>query len=93
MWWQNIGDCDIRAIKTPQEALDGLCFAQERLLRRLERAGVQGEFGPKLNPEQGGRLLACASGRTKKRRLQTRNRPQSRLVMTNWLSHGSNERI
>ena len=38
--------------KTPQEALDALCEAQEKVLARLERAGVQGEIGPKLNEEQ-----------------------------------------
>ena len=37
--------------KTPQEALDGLCADQEAVLARLERAGVQGEFGPLLNDE------------------------------------------
>ena len=35
--------------KSPQEALDSLCEAQEKVLERLERAGVQGELGPKLN--------------------------------------------
>jgi ABC-type sugar transport system, periplasmic component len=48
LWWQNIGDA-MSGAKTPQEALDGLCDAQERVLERLERAGVQGEFGPKMN--------------------------------------------
>ena len=37
--------------KTPQEALDALCADQERVLQRLERAGVQGDIGPKLNEE------------------------------------------
>ncbi|PID49495.1 MAG: ABC transporter substrate-binding protein [Proteobacteria bacterium] len=48
LWWQNIGDASSGA-KTPQEALDALCKAQEKVLQRLERAGVQGELGPKLN--------------------------------------------
>ncbi|MUZ62776.1 ABC transporter substrate-binding protein [Agrobacterium vitis] len=48
LWWQNIGDAAAGA-KTPQEAMDALCKAQEGILSRLERAKVQGEFGPKLN--------------------------------------------
>ena len=35
--------------KTPQGALDALCEEQEKVLERLERAGVQGDIGPKMN--------------------------------------------
>ena len=48
LWWQNIGDASSGA-KSAQEALDALCEQQERVLERLERAGVQGDLGPKLN--------------------------------------------
>lgn len=48
LWWQDIGDA-ISGDKTPQEAMDSLANQQDRILRRLERAGVQGECGPKLN--------------------------------------------
>lgn len=48
LWWQDIGDA-ISGDKTPQEAMDSLAGQQDRILRRLERAGVQGECGPKLN--------------------------------------------
>ena len=48
LWWQNIGDASSGA-KTAQEALNSLCEAQEKVLKRLERAGVQGDIGPKLN--------------------------------------------
>ncbi len=51
LWWQNIGDA-MSGAKTPQEALDALCADQEKVLSRLERAGVQGDLGPKLNDEQ-----------------------------------------
>lgn len=51
LWWQNIGDASSGA-KTAQEALDALCEQQEEVLERLERAGVQGELGPKLNEPQ-----------------------------------------
>lgn len=48
LWWQNIGDA-LSGAKTPQEALDALCAEQEKVLERLERAGVQGDLGPKMN--------------------------------------------
>ncbi|MFK7863077.1 MAG: ABC transporter substrate-binding protein [Pseudohongiellaceae bacterium] len=51
LWWQNIGDAASGA-KTPQEAMTSLAVAQERLMQRLERAGVLGECGPKLNDKQ-----------------------------------------
>jgi glycerol transport system substrate-binding protein len=51
LWWQNIGDA-MSGAKTPQEALDALCAEQEAVLERLERAGVQGDIGPKLNEPQ-----------------------------------------
>ncbi len=48
LWWQNIGDA-MSGAKTPQEALDALCEEQEKVLERIERAGVQGDIGPKMN--------------------------------------------
>ncbi|MBC8130738.1 MAG: carbohydrate ABC transporter substrate-binding protein, partial [Rhizobiaceae bacterium] len=51
LWWQAIGDA-AAGDKTPQEAMDSLCAEQEKVLERLERAGIQGEKGPKLNDEQ-----------------------------------------
>lgn len=64
LWWQNIGDA-ASGEKTSQQALDALCFAQERLLRRLERTGVQGEFGPKLNEQKGAEYWLNQSGAPK----------------------------
>ena len=51
LWWQNIGDA-MSGAKTPQEALDSLCEAMEQVMSRLERAGVQGDIGPKLNEQR-----------------------------------------
>ncbi|WP_028021750.1 ABC transporter substrate-binding protein [Enterovibrio calviensis] len=48
LWWQFIAEA-ANGEKTPQEALNGLAAAQDKVLRRLERANVQGECGPKLN--------------------------------------------
>ena len=50
LWWQHIGDA-MSGAKTPQEALDALCAEQESVMARLERSGVQGDIGPKLNEE------------------------------------------
>jgi glycerol transport system substrate-binding protein len=51
LWWQNIGDASSGA-KTPQQAMDALAEAQDSVLERLEKSGVQGECGPKLNPKK-----------------------------------------
>ena len=51
LWWQNIGDA-LSGGKSSKEALDSLCEEQERVLQRLERAGIMGDIGPKLNEER-----------------------------------------
>ena len=48
LWWQNIGDA-MSGEKTPQEALDSLCADQEKVMERIEKSGVQGDIGPKMN--------------------------------------------
>lgn len=47
LWWENIGDASSGA-KTPQEAMDSLAKAQDKVLRRLEKSGAQKECAPKL---------------------------------------------
>jgi glycerol transport system substrate-binding protein len=61
LWWQNIGDA-MSGDKTPQEALDALCAEQEKVLERIERAGVQGDIGPKMNEEQDPQVWLDAPG-------------------------------
>ncbi|MBE1275521.1 ABC transporter substrate-binding protein [Enterovibrio baiacu] len=51
LWWQFIAEA-ANGENTPQEALNGLAKAQDRVLQRLERANVQGECGPKLNDKR-----------------------------------------
>ncbi|WP_374378564.1 ABC transporter substrate-binding protein [Dongia sp.] len=51
LWWQNIGDASSGA-KTAQAAMDSLAAAQDKVLERLEKSGVQKECGPKLNPKK-----------------------------------------
>jgi glycerol transport system substrate-binding protein len=50
LWWQNIGEA-VSGEVTPETAMDNLAREMDQVMARLERAGVQGECGPKLNPE------------------------------------------
>lgn len=51
LWWQNIAEA-ASGEKTPQQALNSLAAAQDKVMKRLERANVQGECGPKLNKKR-----------------------------------------
>ena len=51
LWWQNVADA-VTGDKTPQEAMDSLATQQDKVMKRIERAGIQGDCGPKLNKEQ-----------------------------------------
>jgi len=51
LWWQNIGDAS-SGTKTPQAAMDSLAAAQDSVMERLEKSGVQGACGPKLNKKE-----------------------------------------
>jgi len=50
LWWQNIGDASSGA-KSVQDAMDSLCAAQEKVMERIEKSGVQGDIGPKMAEE------------------------------------------
>src|SRR5271169_6083242 len=51
VWWQNVSKA-ISGEATAQQAMDGLAKAQDDILGRLEKSGVQGKLGPKLNEEK-----------------------------------------
>lgn len=51
LWWKHIAEV-ASGETSAQEALDNLAADQDKVLRRLERAKVQGECGPKLNKPQ-----------------------------------------
>ncbi|MDH3599172.1 MAG: ABC transporter substrate-binding protein, partial [Candidatus Tectomicrobia bacterium] len=51
LWWQNIGEA-VSGEVTVDKAMDNLAREQDRVMARLERSGVQGDCGPKLNEEQ-----------------------------------------
>jgi glycerol transport system substrate-binding protein len=76
LWWQNIGDASSGA-KTAQAAMDSLCQAQEQVLARLERAGVQGDIGPKLNPEVDPKEWLSKPGAPKAKIENEKEKPQT----------------
>ena len=48
LWWKHIAEV-ASGESSAQQALNNLAADQDKVLRRLERAQVQGECGPKLN--------------------------------------------
>ncbi len=50
LWWQNIGEA-VAGEVTPETAMDNLAREMDRVMARIQRAGIQGECGPRLNPE------------------------------------------
>jgi glycerol transport system substrate-binding protein len=51
LWWQNIGDAASR-LRSAQDVMDSLCDQQDAIMARIERSGVQGDVGPRLNEMQ-----------------------------------------
>ena len=76
LWWQNIGDASSGA-KSPQEAMDALCAAQEKVLSRLERAGIQGDIGPKMNEEKGAEYWLAQPGAPKPKLANEKPKPET----------------
>jgi glycerol transport system substrate-binding protein len=50
LWWQNVATA-VTGERTPQAAMDNLAEQMDRILGRLERAGMK-NCAPKLNPPQ-----------------------------------------
>lgn len=48
LWWQNIGEAVAGSV-TPETAMDNLAEEMDKVMARIERSGVQGACGPKLN--------------------------------------------
>ncbi len=48
LWWQNIGEA-VSGEVTVSRAMDNLAEEQDKIMARIERAGIQGDKGPKLN--------------------------------------------
>ena len=76
LWWQNIGDASSGA-KTPQEAMDSLCAEQEKVMERIERSGVQGDLGPKMNEPQDPEYWFAQPGAPKPKLENEREEPKT----------------
>jgi glycerol transport system substrate-binding protein len=50
LWWQNVATA-VSGERTPQAAMDSLADQMERIMARLERAGMK-NCAPKLNPKR-----------------------------------------
>ena len=82
LWWQNIGDASSGS-KTPQAAMDALAAGQDDVLGRLERANVQGECGPKLNPKTSAEdwyKKAAADGNVAPQRKLANEKPKGETI-------------
>lgn len=51
LWWQYIGEAAAGEVDA-QTAMDNLAAAQDQVMARLERSGIQGDLGPVLNEER-----------------------------------------
>jgi len=74
LWWQNIGDASSGA-KTAQEALNSLCKDQEKVLKRIQRAGIQGDIGPKLNKKRDAKYWLNQAGAPKPKLANEKPKP------------------
>ena len=88
LWWQYVAEA-ASGEKTPQEALDGLASAQDKVLKRLERAGVQGECGPKLNAKRDANYWLSQPGSPKAK--LSNEKPQGKTIDYNTLLKSWNQ--
>lgn len=51
LWWQNIGEA-VSGEVTIDRAMDNLAREQDKVMARIQRSGVQGDKGPKLNEKK-----------------------------------------
>jgi len=78
LWWQNIGET-LSGEVTPQEAMTNLATAMDKVLARLERAGVQKDMcGPKLNPKKSAEYWLSQPGAPKAK--LANEKPQGQTV-------------
>ncbi len=77
LWWQNIGEA-VSGEVTVDTAMDNLAREQDRIMARLERSGVQGDCGPKLNPKKAESYWLSQSGSPKAK--LDNEKPQGKTV-------------
>ena len=76
LWWQNIGDA-MSGAKSAQDALDSLCSDMEKVMERLERAGIQGDLGPVMNEEKDAEEWLSMEGSPKPKIENEREEPKT----------------
>ena len=76
LWWQNIGDA-MSGAKSAQDALDSLCSDMEKVMERLERAGIQGDLGPVMNEEKDAQEWLDTAGSPKPKIENEREEPKT----------------
>ncbi|WP_353474885.1 ABC transporter substrate-binding protein [Salipiger sp. H15] len=76
LWWQNIGDA-MSGAKSVQDALDSLCSDMEKVMERIERAGIQGDLGPVMNEEKDPQEWLDAEGAPKPKIENEREEPKT----------------
>ena len=76
LWWQNIGDASSGS-KTPQEAMTALAEAQDKVLSRIERAGVQENCGPKMNEKKSREYWLSQPGSPKAKLSNEKPKPET----------------
>ncbi|PZQ48315.1 MAG: ABC transporter substrate-binding protein [Rhodovulum sulfidophilum] len=82
LWWANISTA-ISGETTVQQALDNLADAQDKVMERIERAGVQKVCAPKLNPKTSAEEWyekAVADGNLAPQRKLENEKPQGETV-------------
>ena len=82
LWWQNISTA-LSGEATTQQALDGLADAQDKVMERIERAGVQKVCAPKMNPKTSAEewyAKAEAAGTLAPQRKLENEKPQGETV-------------
>jgi len=74
LWWQNIGDAS-SGDKSAQEALDSLCKGQEKIMKRIERSGIQGAIGPRIGKAKGAAYWLAQPGSPKAKLANEKPKP------------------
>jgi len=77
LWWSNVAAA-VSGDVTPQEAMDTLAKQQDKVMARIERAGIQKQCGPVLNEEKGADYWLAQPGSPKAK--LANEKPQGQTV-------------
>jgi len=77
LWWSNVAAA-VSGDVTPQVAMDTLARQQDKVMARIERAGIQKQCGPVLNEEKGADYWLAQPGSPKPK--LANEKPQGQTV-------------